>query len=433
MFPGSQPAKRLIGIVLLALYGAFIPSAHAQEDRDETTRSVVAARLAPVSYATVPLNSAPLGPWRRIQLTARQMNDAILTLDPNRFEWNGYSPNWVSTRMAPVFVPVTLRAVTGLPPRKAGAAKVYEIRAKDLPRGTRFHELGLGDRLRLVSAEAGQPLRLLSLNEKGEIQRVISLEKEGANAVPPMGIFTDAFSLESAVLTMPLDGASQVSIQGSLNAGTAKLVLDRNAKTLDAYGDPDVSTLMAPLPREVRLVEKKDVGGEAGKTVRVFDIEGLPETLTTKFRLVVAKNFAGNNRLLVVNPAGQALRVIPLEAVVPVAGPLIGTQWQLEKMGYNNRTLEPGTDQVYKITFLPGGRLGGIAEKNRVVGTYAVADNSLSVSPLASTRVANSPGSIAPAFIKALKEVTSYTVRDNKLILRLKSSAGTMVFAPQPE
>jgi hypothetical protein len=155
---------------------------------NETIPLPMAIRISPYTYTSAPLLETPLGPWRRVQISGRTMNEAVLSLDPNRIVWDGYSPSWASTRMAEMRVRVKLKEVKKLPVRRTGKAKVYDVEAQDLPRDMTWGDLNIGKKLRLVVGEnPSGPFRLLVLNEMDRIERVVSLERESPIDRTPIG------------------------------------------------------------------------------------------------------------------------------------------------------------------------------------------------------------------------------------------------------
>lgn len=411
----------LLAVSVTTLLGTgAVPPLSAQTS-SETSITPIAINTTPYTYASAPLET-PVGSWRRIQISGRTMNEAVLSLDPNRISWDGYSPTWISTRMAEMRIRVKLSEVKGLPARPVGRLRVYDVRPQDLPRDMRPTDLGLPAKMRLVVADdASGPFRLLLLGENDRVDRIISLERQSPTGAMPL---PDDFSLQTALLNTPVDRANRIGIKGSLKTNTAELILDANATTRDAYGDPGISTLMLPLSVSVRLVEKTDLDEDAKKEVRVFDIEGGPQPM----RLVLSRNSGGPHRLVVLDSGGRPTRFLSLEPTGGHVAPLMGATWRLESVQYSDdKKVVPPSGLVYNVQFLPEGRIAGRADNNRFTGTYTVAGPSLTVSPLAMTRMANVPGSIAGEFLRALQEASSFKVEGRRLLVMLKVDSGTII------
>jgi heat shock protein HslJ len=108
---------------------------------------------------------------------------------------------------------------------------------------------------------------------------------------------------------------------------------------------------------------------------------------------------------------------------------LLGSTWRLERILYNDgKEIRPGSESVYTIQFQPNGRLAGQADVNRIMGSYTVSGRLLTIGPLASTRVADPPGSIRAEFTKALEQASSFQVTGDRLRVELKVDSGTMTF-----
>jgi heat shock protein HslJ len=132
----------------------------------------------------------------------------------------------------------------------------------------------------------------------------------------------------------------------------------------------------------------------------------------------------------------MAVLLVPLVALPSRAAPapegaaaLLGATWRLERILYSDgKEIRPVAGQAYTVQFLANGRLVGQAALNRILGPYTVAGTMLTIGPLVSTRVAEPPGSISAEFLKALGLAASFRVEGDRLLVMLKSDAGTMTF-----
>jgi heat shock protein HslJ len=130
------------------------------------------------------------------------------------------------------------------------------------------------------------------------------------------------------------------------------------------------------------------------------------------------------------------LWVVSLVALPALAAPapegeaaLQGPVWRLERILYNDgKEIRPAAGHSYTVQFLTNGRLAGRADLNRILGPYTVAGTMLTIGPLASTRAADPPGSIAGEFRRALEQASAFRVTGDRLRVELKLDTGTMTF-----
>jgi heat shock protein HslJ len=385
------------------------------------------------TYDSGPLNTlAPGGQWHRIQLSVNPKGDGVLQLDPNRINWDGYSKNWMSTRMAPQSVAVRLREVKGIKnppgqPRPAFPPRVFDVTPTDLPAGGKLSDMGLGGKLRFsVSNDRSKPGRLLLLDGSERITQVIPLAFDNAGAGgPPVGDAGDLISYKTAFLGGKMGRVSSIKLSGSVSSGAVNVILDGNAVMLDSYGNPSISTMMAPIPRQAKLIEKTDLPEDAAGNVRVFDLDGAPMPMS----LVLPKTANGVARLIVNDESGKAKDYLTLERDYTTANPLTRSSWTLTRIAYSDdRTIKPEKGGSYALLFTPDGRVAGRADINRILTTYVVSEERLSIAPVASTRAAIPAGGIEGEFTKALANVSSYKVQGDELWLMLKYDSGTMIF-----
>jgi heat shock protein HslJ len=98
-------------------------------------------------------------------------------------------------------------------------------------------------------------------------------------------------------------------------------------------------------------------------------------------------------------------------------------------MNDDSRTT-PDDPNKYLIEFLENGNVIVQADCNRVIGTYTVDGNQLSITPGPSTLAACPPGSLGDEFVRQLGNVSSYLFDGENLVLEFKFDSGTMTFAP---
>lgn len=131
------------------------------------------------------------------------------------------------------------------------------------------------------------------------------------------------------------------------------------------------------------------------------------------------------------------LLLVPLLVLPALAAPaqdgaaaLMGATWRLERILYSDgKEVRPLPGQTYSVQFLANGRLTGQSALNRIMGSYTVGGMALTIGPLASTRIAEPPGSISGDFLRSLGLATSFRVEGARLAVTLKGDAGTMSFS----
>lgn len=384
-------------------------------------------------YDSGPMGQFAIGQWQRIRLSLNKKGEGVLTLDPNRIVWDGYSPTWISTRMAERMIHVRARELKNTQflvgrPKTAFPIRIFELTATDLPAGVTFKELGLGDKVRFVRSDLPRGMsRLLFLD--GDRTRVVALDRVSTNT-PTGGPVRDLFAYRTVFLNKKVNRASIISISGSLEQQTARLIFDANAMRLDAFGDPNISTMMAPIPQEVKLVEKTDITTETATTKQVFDLAGSSVPMS----LVVPKSGGRPARLILKDDAGKATGFLVLEQDYHSALPLMTSSWRLKKIVYSNDvTHTPERNSIYSVSFFADGQIAGRASANRFTGSYITSQERLWVSPLASTRAMSPTGNIEAEYLKALTQVSSYKIEGNELWLMIKYDSGTIILEREPQ
>ncbi len=366
-------------------------------------------------YDSGPLGRFAIGRWSRIQLSLSSPTMGKLILDPNRIGWDGYSPNWMATRMALLTVPVRLTEVKVKEARTPGVAlRAFDITPLGASAKAVQAEVGAGNKLRFVTSDNPTgPFRLLRMNGKGGVENAIALK--GPAAIPSP---QDLVSLKSVPLGGKLERVSQIKLNGSLVSGSLQLILDGNAMALDGYGNPGISTLMMPIPQTV-TPKRLTVPVKS----RVFALEGAKIPL----RLVLDD---GPPRLVILDSKSTATGFLNLELDDQRAIPLLNITWKLVQIKLANKTIVPTKNDggSYSLEFLPYGRLVGRSGANRLMGSYVATGDKLQLNGVASTRIAPLPGSIEGDFNKALASVAGFQLQERELWLTLKGNAGTIIF-----
>ncbi len=121
----------------------------------------------------------------------------------------------------------------------------------------------------------------------------------------------------------------------------------------------------------------------------------------------------------------------PVEDAAAVENELTGTTWQWIETAYSNDSLVTSSDPSrYTLTFQADGTLTAQVDCNRGSGTYTVDGASLTVGPLATTRMGCPEDSQDATFAQDLAAVGSYVIEDGRLFLALVMDGGIMEFAP---
>jgi heat shock protein HslJ len=112
---------------------------------------------------------------------------------------------------------------------------------------------------------------------------------------------------------------------------------------------------------------------------------------------------------------------------------LVGPTWQL--LSYNNgrgAVVSVLPEPLANATFTAEGQVRGSAGCNTYRGAFTARGETLSIGPLATTRMACSPPVMQQeqAFLQALESATQYRFEANRLVLRNAEGAMQAIFAP---
>lgn len=108
---------------------------------------------------------------------------------------------------------------------------------------------------------------------------------------------------------------------------------------------------------------------------------------------------------------------------------VVGRTWQWESTRTGSETTIPPVPEQYTIQLGDGGKVVARLDCNHGGGTYQITDGQITFGPMATTRMACPPGSLADRFAKELREVRSFYVESNDLYLEIPGG-GTMRFSP---
>ena len=113
-------------------------------------------------------------------------------------------------------------------------------------------------------------------------------------------------------------------------------------------------------------------------------------------------------------------------------GPTLGgSVWTWQGTALRGDRTVPDAPERYTIEFQSDGRVQLRADCNRGGAGYtARSDRSLSITPVATTKIGCPPGSKGTEFARQLADADRYDFVDGNLVLTLKSNGGEMRFAP---
>lgn len=117
-------------------------------------------------------------------------------------------------------------------------------------------------------------------------------------------------------------------------------------------------------------------------------------------------------------------------AAAPEMPPVV---WELQSMTTRGATVSPTDPAAYTIQFLADGELRVRADCNRGRATYELDDQSISVGPVALTRMGCPQGSHDAKFVDALTRASAWSFADDTLVLTIPGDEGSLTFAPALE
>lgn len=144
---------------------------------------------------------------------------------------------------------------------------------------------------------------------------------------------------------------------------------------------------------------------------------------------------------LVAIPLASSCAAVPVEPAQGSAANkgLASTKWTLvafQSMDDSQGTTRPEAGKTYTLDFNADGTLAVQLDCNRGRGTWSpgfenATRGTLTIGPIASTRMACPPPSLGDKLGMWLSDVRSYTLRDGHLFLALKMDGGIIEFAPR--
>jgi heat shock protein HslJ len=105
--------------------------------------------------------------------------------------------------------------------------------------------------------------------------------------------------------------------------------------------------------------------------------------------------------------------------------------WQRTEMSDDTTIVSPDPNK-YTISFQADGRLAIRADCNQGGGSYVLDGPQLTITPGPMTLIACPPPAQDAAFMRGLRDVATYVMDGDNLVLNLKVDSGNMIFSPQP-
>lgn len=178
---------------------------------------------------------------------------------------------------------------------------------------------------------------------------------------------------------------------------------------------------------------------KTGKIVHDVEVDGRSDEKTDKLKVVGAllvsplvTAVSGGPKTPQETRAAQIAAARSLEKFVtvgaPVAEPFVGTWEWVRFEGMDDSVVNVPQPARYILTLGADGKVSGLADVNRFSGTFSSKGASLSFGPLAATKIGPPPGSLHDQYLRNLRDVASYVIRDGNLYLALKIDGGIMVF-----
>ncbi len=170
-----------------------------------------------------------------------------------------------------------------------------------------------------------------------------------------------------------------------LGAGEGRRFLERGEWALDASGDILTLSGGGQGPRQWRV-------GDAAGSLEMLDLEGQAIDSALDYRLMRTPAFV----------------TVTLE----------NTYWKLIELGGEPVDAVEGRREPHLVLHPDQGRVAGATGCNRLSGEYRRDGETLSLGPLATTRMACVPGhDLEPRFLSALEATAGYRVRADRLEL----------------
>jgi uncharacterized lipoprotein YbaY len=203
----------------------------------------------------------------------------------------------------------------------------------------------------------------------------------------------------------------------------------------------------SPVENATLLVTLQDVSradapsrkiGERSYTVNgqgpfAFEVRYDPDLVNPRMQYSVAARLLNGEKLThITDTRYSVIAGFPNQVdmtLKPVGSASFMGAWELLEIQYKNGSeAKPEDPTRYTLEFQRDERVAVRADCNRGRSQYTAQGDSLTFGPLALTRMACPPGSIASKYTKALEGVVSYAVKDGELHLAVKDESADMRF-----
>jgi len=113
------------------------------------------------------------------------------------------------------------------------------------------------------------------------------------------------------------------------------------------------------------------------------------------------------------------------------SSPLVDVEWNLiEIRPAGGEALLADGSPKFSVLFGADGRFGGQLDCNRVMGSYSVDGDTLTLGPIASTMAFCQDDPLYSPYSEAINSITTYRIVDDRLYIAY--AQGELVFVPNP-
>lgn len=113
-----------------------------------------------------------------------------------------------------------------------------------------------------------------------------------------------------------------------------------------------------------------------------------------------------------------ACNTLPMGTDNPHQASLKDTAWQLSQLNGQAVNVDSTTPNRPHLVFSPELRVSGATGCNRLMGQAKVSGHSISLAPLATTRMACIGENLEMPFVEALNNTQQFQLKDNQLVLK---------------
>lgn len=130
-------------------------------------------------------------------------------------------------------------------------------------------------------------------------------------------------------------------------------------------------------------------------------------------------------------PTEEATEEPAEEGAAPGENSLVGITWQWVETVYGDDSMVTVADPTrYTLTFMDDGSLAAQVDCNRGMGSFTTDGSSLTIGPLATTRMACPEDSQANVFLQDLERTATFVFDGPNLVLNMMLDSGNIYFEP---